>query len=1587
LNQPTRSEATQGGPGSGVQADGGVHSGETVAPVSLTQANALIAGGSAAKVDDAYVSGYLGPVSLAANAVHHLAGEAQKLETSMPQDGAMGVLRQGVGFTAASLNLVDIADRSFLYSAIQQPISGVSQLVNHVAGGEVLPEVKLVAPPPEAKFGTAEWWASTIGMGAGMAVPFMMTDGAVGLATGIGKAESLPLAARFIRPMSMAVEDLPLATRMASMGGRAALSGSIYGLVFTPSREDGDFWTQRGINSLTTGLTFGVQATAATGLLRGFEAAGFGVEQGGARAITGRLGSNIMSGGFAGLINAEGTSLLNGRGFADADSVYQDVVGFAATGGVLDAMHIAGEKIVGRMQGQRGSTASTGSSEGLPISPEDGARVAMGSHDARLTRSGPQSVVPPLSIEDAARVSMAPADGSVHFADELAPAANMVTAYRDVPVGAGVGDMRMQYVEPSARAGDTTQTATPRHVTWNELARLVDNAKPEDGVIVTSSGGKWSRVNLNGHEFWSNGDVWYQRTPAGDFTWTGVQSNRPSVWRDTEGVLRHLDAKTGRWTNADGSAHDGGERGLLPVYDAKQGVVEVPAGADGLVAAGRDVLTPREVWTRDMLQRQYGIDVAQLTDHLRERLSPFDNVEAGRKALTAWHNARSDFLKSLSSYQATLSELPPQWRELAQQTGGYNTPEKFLRQLRTRQSSMPADQRLDPATMDKVFRSGNEAIASRNRYADTFNEAREIADTKLKVLQRAFDDYNGQKTVPRFSVSASQALGTADAAYSAGNMRVSLDFLLRADADSLAAVVSHESLHNVQRYRVIQNLADQQGITVGAKDIPKTLWTLTGSEPAVIIDKLGLMDFSRRALRGPDYKGPLSTDELKFMLDALRQRDGQSLDTEQRHVANALDRSLHDPNRPDVLGLGRDIGVIDSEIQKLQLPNAEYEAGRILANATSDSGYAQRFGARPENAEAGAIWDQQRAEFLQLAERWQRSHPTNGASEQTAVWAPRDTEALENMLSQRRQSLSRQLDADYPRYRRQLHEKHAFDAQKVSLLQSQRRSIMEQASPGPLGSVRLDGPALGGLEGLPPIESSLAAEPSFGFDRSSPFDPLSALDSQTAFDAPSDASLNESVAAQVSRYDRFAKSVVRELQSGPRPSDREQANVYKVLNNSLENTGLAKQGWRIFPTQTYSALDSVKGDYVMVNENTGKTFLLDVTARAQEKLAKFQLPPFAEIIDTSNVKFDFGDIEPDHPFNADVNGILRDIAARQADGLDIATTPLPDFLRGTPDEMGAQLEKFSRWLRAEMAQMPASQRRAYMDYADHIDNARRSLTYSKVESKSTTMRDAAGTAARKAIIDWLTDTKPPRPDPHSGPAPEDPPFEVYVKNDELKVRVFGDDGTREPIAVFSAGMLPDILRAGRLEVLSADARNGGWAQKYAKKNSPAELERIKRGATDRTNEIIAGGRRGAGPPDITNAILDALRNRSLRSLIGDDAYRQLVPGAIPEQPAGVPPAAAEPAATEYVASEVPSADKVLTDLKPKLGNQQQEQIWTSLWTRAREVLSEMEIEQPTRDDAIAALQMASSELPFSKTDRQFADVLLSHIESDTSGQK
>jgi len=70
-------------------------------------------------------------------------------------------------------NPIEEFGRAFAYGAIQNPINGIVDAVDHVAGTKLLPKVQLIeAPVPEKPFSIG-WHAEQLGNAAGMLVPFL----------------------------------------------------------------------------------------------------------------------------------------------------------------------------------------------------------------------------------------------------------------------------------------------------------------------------------------------------------------------------------------------------------------------------------------------------------------------------------------------------------------------------------------------------------------------------------------------------------------------------------------------------------------------------------------------------------------------------------------------------------------------------------------------------------------------------------------------------------------------------------------------------------------------------------------------------------------------------------------------------------------------------------------------------------------------------------------------------------------------------------------------------------------------------------------------------------------------------------------------------------------------------------------------------------------------------------------------------------------------------------------------------------------------------------------------------------------------
>ncbi len=221
----------------------------------------------------------------------------------------------------SSLDVVEEAVHSALYSGAQQPYDGVRQLVNHVTSHAVLPDIKVVDAPKEAEFGSVKWHAQQIGGALGAAVPFLAINAGM---RGLGS------------PLLAAASEstgLRLATSVA-IGGT---SGALYEGLFHPVSDGGDFWSQRAKNAMVGGVTFATMSGAQEGLasLRG---SALNPEY---SFLSKSLSSKLIDGGasgvLGGVVNAEASSIADGKGAADWKSVAKTAYGYAFIGSTMGA--------------------------------------------------------------------------------------------------------------------------------------------------------------------------------------------------------------------------------------------------------------------------------------------------------------------------------------------------------------------------------------------------------------------------------------------------------------------------------------------------------------------------------------------------------------------------------------------------------------------------------------------------------------------------------------------------------------------------------------------------------------------------------------------------------------------------------------------------------------------------------------------------------------------------------------------------------------------------------------------------------------------------------------------------------------------------------------------------------------------------------------------------------------------------------------------------------------------------------------------------------------------------------------------------
>jgi hypothetical protein len=245
--------------------------------------------------------------------------EANNLNSSL---GRIKGLHDG-----SAIGVLEDAARAAVFSAIQEPINGVTQMIDAVVGTAFLPKVQFIEAPEPARFGTLNWHAQQLGSAAGTLLPFMLVNKGIRGLSGVATVNETSLLGRQTI-LGMGMKD-------------AALTGFIYDGVFRPSDEKSSgtqFLIDRGTQGLVGAGTF--MTITATGLGLNSLASMPALEKSAFRSVlTNSIGHGILSGIPAGLYTAEAQSLTKTGNFATISEMGQSVYGMSLIGGSLAAVH------------------------------------------------------------------------------------------------------------------------------------------------------------------------------------------------------------------------------------------------------------------------------------------------------------------------------------------------------------------------------------------------------------------------------------------------------------------------------------------------------------------------------------------------------------------------------------------------------------------------------------------------------------------------------------------------------------------------------------------------------------------------------------------------------------------------------------------------------------------------------------------------------------------------------------------------------------------------------------------------------------------------------------------------------------------------------------------------------------------------------------------------------------------------------------------------------------------------------------------------------------------------------------------------
>lgn len=213
--------------------------------------------------------------------------------------------------------------RAFAYSALQTPISGIADTVDHLAGTHILPSVQFIDAPAHDKPLSVGWHAEQLGSALGMLVPYLATHKALG-ATGLN-----------VFSAEKASTQMLLA--------RSATSGFVLDGVLRPgdpNAQGANYWLGRAGNGVIGAATFSAFTGASIGLK---SIAGEMESATAAKLLKNNIVGGVLSGIPIGIASTELHSRLETGHGASLQQLGEGAYGMAFAGGVLGGIGHLGE--------------------------------------------------------------------------------------------------------------------------------------------------------------------------------------------------------------------------------------------------------------------------------------------------------------------------------------------------------------------------------------------------------------------------------------------------------------------------------------------------------------------------------------------------------------------------------------------------------------------------------------------------------------------------------------------------------------------------------------------------------------------------------------------------------------------------------------------------------------------------------------------------------------------------------------------------------------------------------------------------------------------------------------------------------------------------------------------------------------------------------------------------------------------------------------------------------------------------------------------------------------------------------------------